>query len=101
MPNVPHHKSGHRLPALILAILLLAGSLILSLPKPAAAELGYQTTITFYSDDTFTDEVGVKIFDCAGRWVLLGESTNYYTVVRTRCVEEQPPAEPSFPATGV
>jgi hypothetical protein len=98
MPNILHHSSSHRLPALILAILLLAGSLILSVPKPAAAELGYQTTITYYDDVFHSHVVGQKIFDCAGRWVLLGMSTNYFTTARLRCMAEEPPSDPG---TGV
>ena len=96
-----HRSSSRRLPALFLAILLLAVSLILSLPKPVAAEPGYQTTITFYDDAAHSHKVGVKIFYCNGDWILVGTSSNHYTVDRVPCVAEQPPSEPSFPAPGV
>lgn len=62
----------------IVATLFAAGT-------PATAGPGWTTTWTYYSDDTYTQEVGWQTFTCQGRTIKSGLKTQY--VVTT---DEQP-----------
>jgi hypothetical protein len=80
------HDSSHpRLRALILAIALLAASLVVSLPHSAAAEPGFTTDILFYNNSNEETIVGWKHFDCDGSSFFWGASTPYYTIIRDHC----------------
>ncbi len=46
----------------------------------ATAGPGTSTTWTYYSDDTYTQEVGYRIFTCQGRTIRSGVETPYSLV---------------------
>jgi len=46
---------------------------------------GWSTTFTYYSDATYTEEVGFRIHTCQGRNVRSGIQTNFVTVSEEPC----------------
>ncbi|WP_363297202.1 DUF6289 family protein [Brevundimonas sp.] len=56
-----------------------------ALSGPALALPADYVWFTYYSDATYTVEVGEKHILCSGRTVRLGETTPYYQIYTTPC----------------
>ena len=69
----------------IVAVAIVASLSAAGTTTTATAGPGWTTTWTYYSDDTYTQEVGWQTFTCQGRTIKYGVKTQY--VVTT---DEQP-----------
>lgn len=57
--------SGHRRVLIALALAACLGLVCLALPAPSQAQLGRcGNEFDYYSDDTYTDQVGMRYWDC-------------------------------------
>jgi hypothetical protein len=71
------NPTQRKLVLLILAIALLAGSFILSAPRTAAALPGSSCFCTYYSDSTYSTEVGERDVYCNGHTFRWGTTSPY------------------------
>jgi hypothetical protein len=72
---------------LIMLLIALTASIVILVPAKAyAACCGWRTTERYYSDATFTTQVGTCIDDeCAGTYTCTGTQTAYETATQTCC----------------
>lgn len=78
----------NRIFGLMLALALLAGAVSFTAPAEAISAGGEGTladSTIFYSDDSYTVEVGERGFNCLGRFYRWGTTSPYYVHVETYC----------------
>jgi Family of unknown function (DUF6289) len=64
---------------------VLIAAMAVAAAGPSLALPSEYVWITYYSDATYSMEVGEKHYLCSGRVVRLGEQTSYYTTYTAPC----------------
>ena len=76
----------NRIFGLMLALALLAGAVSFTAPAEAVIVGGYSYGTIFYSDASFTVEVGERYRDCSGYFYRWGTTSPYYQHYEIPCL---------------
>jgi hypothetical protein len=77
---------GATLRRALLAVLLIAAAFVVTAPQSASAIAGGNTYCEYYSDGTYTTQVGWCGPDCCGNFSCSGEQTKYKICGAFNCV---------------